>query len=196
MLRIQRDRFVLLVAFMVMGLIGGISPAVATQNADLWQALRFGGHVVLMRHALAPGTGDPDTFTLGDCSTQRILSQEGHEQAARIGDLFRENGIQDAQILSSQWCRCLETARGLALGSVQDLPPLNSFFQDRGNQDRQTRQLTDWLRSADLSRPTVLVTHQVNITALTGLYPQSGEMFFLRVEDTGDLVPIGSIQTQ
>ena len=196
MLRIQRARVALLFAVMMIGLVGVTSPVAANQTGDLWQALRSGGHVVLMRHALAPGTGDPDIFTLGDCSTQRVLSQEGHEQAARIGDLFRANGIQDAQILSSQWCRCLETARGLALGSVQELPPLNSFFQDRGNRDRQTQQLADWLRTADLIQPTVLVTHQVNITALTGLYPQSGEMFFLRVEDTGDLVPIGSIQTR
>lgn len=81
------------------------------ENAVLWSALRGGEHVVLMRHAVAPGTGDPAGFELDDCSTQRNLSERGREQARATGERFRANGVTDAAVYSSQWCRCLETAR-------------------------------------------------------------------------------------
>jgi phosphohistidine phosphatase SixA len=184
------------VAAVLLGALMSASPAYASGDQDLWQSLRSGGHVVLIRHAIAPGTGDPDTFDVNDCSTQRVLSQEGHQQSDRIGTLFRDNGIQAAQVYSSQWCRCLETARGLSLGAVQEMSALNSFFQNRGMQGPQTQALREWLRKAPLTQPTVLVTHQVNITALTGYYPQSGELIFLRVEESGDVVQIGTIQTR
>jgi broad specificity phosphatase PhoE len=87
--------------------------AVASATADdatLWRALASKGHFALLRHAIAPGTGDPPGFTLGDCDTQRNLSAEGRAQAERIGARLRENGIAAARVLSSQWCRCLDTA--------------------------------------------------------------------------------------
>ena len=137
-------------------------------------------HVVVLRHARAPGTGDPAHFRLGDCSTQRNLSEEGRRQAVRIGARLRAAGLAETTVYSSQWCRCLETARLLAVGPVVELPALNSFFQSSDQEEKQNRALRAWVASADLSRPLVIVTHQVNITALTGIFPAEGEILVLR----------------
>ena len=160
-----------------------------------WNGLRAGGHVALIRHALAPGTGDPANFTLGDCGTQRNLSDEGRAQAARIGARFRKEDIASARVFSSQWCRCLETAELLGLGAVEALPILNSFYEQRENEDRQTQALQAWLAEQTLDRPTVLVTHQVNITALTGVFPSSGEMVVVRRSEDGGITVVGTIET-
>jgi phosphohistidine phosphatase SixA len=175
-------------------LLGAPDGLLASQDARLWRALGSNGHVALLRHAIAPGTGDPPEFSIGDCGTQRNLSGQGREQAARIGALIRANGIEAAQIFSSQWCRCLETAQLLGLGPVEALPSLNSFFQSPERQDRQNRALKEWLASQDLERPLVLVTHQVNITALTGVYPTSGELVVIRRSESGEITVLGSIE--
>jgi len=173
------------------------SPPAQASDRDvaLWNALRSGGHIALLRHAIAPGNGDPPEFRLGDCQTQRNLSAQGRDQATRIGELFRAHGIQTAQILSSQWCRCLETARLLGLGPVEERPFLNSFFNDYARREPQTRMFREWLDQQALSEPIVLVTHQVNITALTGVYPGSGELVIVRRSETGDLTVVGTIET-
>jgi phosphohistidine phosphatase SixA len=148
----------------------------------LWEALADGGHVALMRHALAPGTGDPEHFRLDDCSTQRNLDQTGREQARRTGQAFRERGVEIGEVLSSQWCRCLETAELLALGEVEPFPPLNSFFGARERAPDQTEAVRAFLATVDDKGPSlVMVTHQVNITALTGISPRSGEIVVLRL---------------
>ncbi len=149
-------------------------------GSDLSQLVGKADHMVVLRHARAPGTGDPPNFRLGDCSTQRNLSPEGREQSARIGARLRAAGLASTTVHSSQWCRCLETARNLAVGPVVELPALNSFFSFPGRESDQTRALRAWIASADLSRPVVLVTHQVNITALTGIFPAEGEILILR----------------
>ena len=153
----------------------------------LWAALRGGGHVALMRHATAPGVGDPEGFRLGDCSTQRNLSSAGRDEARRIGERFRQQGMAVARVHSSQWCRCLETAQLLGLGEVTAFPGLNSFFRDGAREAAQTAAVRELIK-ASAARPTahagplVLVTHQVNITALSGVYPASGEIVVLRVD--------------
>ena len=167
----------------------------AAEDEALWRALGSGGHVALLRHAIAPGTGDPPDFAIGDCSTQRNLSDSGRGQAARIGARFRQESIESARVLSSQWCRCLETAELLGLGPVEGLPILNSFYERRENQTPQTRALEDWIAEQDLGQPVVLVTHQVNITALTGVFPTSGEMVVIRRTEDGGTVVVGSIET-
>ena len=164
-------------------------------EANLFNALRTGRSFVLLRHAIAPGTGDPENFTLGDCSTQRNLSAAGREQAAAIGELFRANGIDSARLFSSQWCRCRETAVLLNLGVVDELPYLNSFFQRYQQQDFQTRKMKEWLGVQKFERPLVLVTHQVNITALTGFYPSSGELVFASRSAEGHISVLGTIKT-
>lgn len=145
-----------------------------------WQALARGDAVALMRHALAPGTGDPASFDVDDCATQRNLSNAGREQAGRIGEhVSRALGRRDAEVFSSAWCRCLETARLLDLGPPERLPPLDSFFQERARGPEQTAALERWIArriAADDAPPAVLVTHQVNITALADVFPASGEI--------------------
>ena len=165
----------------------------AADEENLWQALRSGGHFALLRHAVAPGTGDPPNFAIGLCATQRNLSDEGRDQARQIGDRFRDNNILSARVFSSQWCRCLETAKLLELGPVEELPALNSFFQHYERRASQTRALKKWLLQQDLSRPLVLVTHQVNITALTGIYPASGELVIVQRTQEGGFDPAGTL---
>jgi broad specificity phosphatase PhoE len=147
---------------------------------ELWQALRSGAAVALMRHAEAPGTGDPAGFRLDDCASQRNLSAAGREQAARLGARFRSNGIAAAEIRSSAWCRCRDTATGLGLGPVQTDSALNSFFETPAAATESTAALRRLIAALPAGKPAVLVSHQVNITALTGIYPRSGEMVVLQ----------------
>lgn len=161
-------------------LLCSLPMAAGAAEPDLKQWVGSADHMVVLRHARAPGTGDPPNFRLGDCSTQRNLSSEGREQAARIGERLRAAGLASTTVYSSQWCRCLETARNLAAGPVVELPALNAFFEASDREHGQTEALRAWIASADLSRPVVLVTHQVNITALTGIFPAEGEMLILR----------------
>jgi phosphohistidine phosphatase SixA len=160
-------------------LLCSLPMAAGAAGPDLRELAVKADHLVVLRHAQAPGTGDPPNFRLGDCSTQRNLSPEGREQAARIGARLRTAGLASTTVYSSQWCRCLETARNLAVGPVVELPALNSFFEASDRERRQTEALRAWIASADLSQPAVLVTHQVNITALTGIVPAEGEILIL-----------------
>lgn len=167
---------------LLFGLLLAISPIASADDSTsmAWQALAQGGHVALIRHALAPGIGDPPGFALERCETQRNLSAQGRQQARELGDAFRERDIEIAAVHSSRWCRSLDTARLLGLGEVVPTPSLDSFFRDRSDADEQTartRQLiAEWDRQATL----VLVTHQVNISALTRSGVGSGEIVVVR----------------
>lgn len=178
-------------------LIGAILTACfslpARADDTLWEALRAGTHVAMMRHALAPGTGDPGNFVVEDCSTQRNLNDVGRRQAEAIGARFRSKGIETAQVYSSRWCRCLETADLLDLGDVTPLPALNSFFQDRSKGPAQTAALKTFLSSRKAGEQIVLVTHQVNITALTDIFPASGEIVVVNVRADGTVDVAGRI---
>ncbi|MEO3865230.1 histidine phosphatase family protein [Rheinheimera fenheensis] len=140
-----------------------------------WALWREGKAVLIMRHTLAPGTGDPAGFVLEDCNTQRNLSSEGRQQAKRWGELLRQQHSGDITLYSSQWCRCVDTGRLMGLTAPTPLPVLNSFFAGRGDGDKQTQALVQRFSTAQTAQPTVLVTHQVNFTALTGIFPRSGE---------------------
>ena len=154
------------------------SSAGQASDEQAWAALREGRAVLLMRHAIAPGTGDPANFQLGDCSTQRNLDQAGREQARRWGALLRAQQITP-QLLSSRWCRAQDPARELGLGSVQALPTLDSFFQTPTAAREQTAQLIAQINAYAMGAPRVMVSHQVNITALTEIFPASGEGLIL-----------------
>ena len=159
------------------------SPTVAAKTEDVWSKLQRGesGYVVMMRHTLAPGIGDPPNFRLSDCSTQRNLSAEGRAQAVRMGEAFRRRNIRVAKILSSQWCRCLETANLMNLGPVEPFEALNSFFSQPRTESKQTAQVRRFIiDNRDTQGVIVLITHQVNITAVTDFVPQSGESVVLR----------------
>ena len=133
------------------------------------------GRVLMLRHALAPGFGDPSNFQLRDCSTQRILDEVGREQSRQIGNAFRNAGLRFEGVYSSQWCRCLETAQLINMGKVQELKGLNSFFQGIVPREATLASLRKFLQ--DLSPdgdPVLLVTHQVTISAITGMGVSSG----------------------
>lgn len=155
-------------------MLAGRPRAVHAEDAA-WDAARRGRAAVLMRHAIAPGIGDPPGFRLGDCATQRLLSEAGRAQSRAVGALLRARGVVSARVLASAWCRCIETAERLGLGAVVIEPVLNSFFADRSTAEAQTAALRGLLRDRAGPRPLVLVTHQVNITALSGIFPASGE---------------------
>ncbi|MDZ7712483.1 MAG: histidine phosphatase family protein [Rhodovibrio sp.] len=169
------------------------TPAAARDGAGAWAALEEPGTVAIMRHARAPGGGDPAGFRLGDCSTQRNLDDAGREQARRIGRAFRDHGIAVDRVLTSQWCRCRDTAELLDLAPVDAFPALNSFFEDRSTRDQQTTAVRDFLADAPDSEKLVLVTHQVNITALTDVFPSSGEVVVIEVGDDGAVDVRGTV---
>lgn len=155
-------------------LLSAVSGAGAQEHAA-WSMLREGRAVLILRHATAPGYADPPGFVLEDCATQRNLDEAGRSEAKRWGDLLRQNGVSSPRILSSRWCRALETARRMALAPVEPVAVLDSFFDRPGQGATQTAALRRLINSLPPEPPVVLVTHQVNITALTGVFPRSGE---------------------
>lgn len=153
-----------------------LSPGAAIAND--WDTLNEPGAVAIMRHALAPGTGDPAHFELGDCSTQRNLNDVGRNQAESLGEALRARGINFAAVWSSEWCRAMDTAEALGIGPVTPVPALNSFFRDPSTREAQTADLLDRLDAAD--GRIMMVTHFVNIRALTGQSAGSGEVLVIR----------------
>lgn len=188
------NSWLLLTRFAVVMMFLTMAATAWSDDSQIWESLKTDGHIALLRHALAPGIGDPSAFQLDDCSSQRNLSDEGRAQAKQIGDRFRENGIAAAEVYSSQWCRCLDTAALLGLGTVKPLEAINSFFQDFERREGQTASLEKWIRSRTLKEPIVLITHQVNITALTGDFAASGELIVVRVPEGAPLEVVGTLQ--
>jgi len=136
------------------------------QDDTLWQALRQGGLFLFMRHANAPGIGDPPNLKVEDCSTQRNLSDLGREQARRMGEEFRRRSIAIASVQSSRWCRCLDTARS-AFGTAEPMELLDSIFTAAERNEPQTRDLRAHLAELPpVAGNRVYVTHAANISAL------------------------------
>jgi len=159
----------------------------------VWDSLRGGGKIVILRHASTePGLGDPPGFRLYDCATQRNLSEAGRAEARRIGAAFVRRAVPVARVLSSRWCRCVETAR-LAFGRVEAWSPLDSFFDDRSREPQQTRAVRTLIAEPFTGGNLILVTHQVNITALTGIVPGTGEMVVLSPEPGGRFTIVGRL---
>ena len=131
--------------------------------------------ILFLRHALAPGFGDPANFDLKDCDTQRNLDAKGRSQASKIGEELRLRNIKFTEILSSQWCRCKETANLLDLGEWKEFAGLNSFFQNYANKDETMALLNHKLKFLDTGL-TLMITHQVVIREVTGKVVSSGGM--------------------
>ena len=150
----------------------------AYANESTWSLLEEGGKIVFIRHAYAPGSGDPDNFVIEDCSTQRNLNQQGIDQSISIGQNFSKRDIPIQQVYSSQWCRCKDTA-SYAFGDYQELSSLNSTFEGkyRQNHQRQMNELKALIASWDDTEGNlILVTHYVIIGGVLGHYPSSGEL--------------------
>jgi phosphohistidine phosphatase SixA len=184
-------RLALSVCAAVLFLVSGMGSPAASEAAA-WQALRA-GTVVLFRHALAPGTGDPVGMRLGDCATQRNLDEAGRAQARRIGEAVRAEGVVVGAVLTSRWCRAAETADLAFPGRAEPKPAFDSLFAERSREPARTvearRILLGWSGPGAL----VVITHQVNITSLTGVVPNSGEGVVLR-QSGDDLVVVGRIK--
>ena len=130
----------------------------------------------MIRHAMAPGNGDPPNFKIGDCSTQRNLDDSGRTQARGIGKWLRANGVKSARIYSSQWCRCLETAKLIDLGSVQELAALNSFYEKVQDREPNLQALNEFISLQPVKGELIiLVTHFVTIGAIADTVVSSGE---------------------
>ena len=167
----------------VLGLLGAAFHAPASAQ-DSWTSVTS-GTVVLFRHALAPGGGDPAGFKLEDCSTQRNLSPEGRAQAQSMGAEFKHRRITVSAVWSSQWCRTRETADLAFPGQRADQPSFNSFFNAREAAVDQTKEAKRLLATWRGPGVLVVVTHQVNITELTGVVPASGEGVVVKPLATG-----------
>jgi phosphohistidine phosphatase SixA len=184
-------RWLFLVASLSLGnLLVGYAFATSVSQTEMIAALKSGGHVLLLRHAqTVPGVGDPPNFKLTDCTTQRNLSEEGRSQAKRIGEALRTQGVAFARTMTSQWCRCKDTA-SLISKSVEDFPPLNSFFDNRGDEPKQSVAVKRRTNTMPVNESWLMVTHQVNVTALTGMSPAMGEGVVVRVVG-GTWAPLG-----
>jgi phosphohistidine phosphatase SixA len=169
---------------------------IAQAAQDPWPAATEDGAIVLVRHATAPGVGDPPNFRLGDCATQRNLSEEGRAEARALGDRMRARGVRVTAVWMSQWCRTRETAR-LAFGDglPHPEPAFNSFFgQSEAGREAQTAKARGLLARWRGPGTLVVVTHQVNIAALTGVNTASAQAVLVRGEPGGTLRVIGSLE--
>jgi broad specificity phosphatase PhoE len=179
-------------AFLVGAAALAVRPA-WPEGADAWRRLRDGKYVVLIRHAATvPGLGDPPGFRLDDCATQRNLSEEGRAHARRIGEKFRAERVRVAAVYTSPWCRCRETAM-LAFGRAEDWAPLSSFFdfphQEPEFTERVKKRIAGYARKPPAGI-VVMVTHNVNIAALSRHSVATGEMVLMRPDGCCDARPV------
>jgi phosphohistidine phosphatase SixA len=178
-------------------LLSFISGAAANSaNSNLWQALKKGDHVVLLRHTeTVPGIGDPPGYKLNDCATQRNLSDVGRQHARAWGKAFAANGVSVGGVFTSVWCRCVDTAK-LAFGRADTWPALNSHFESPQFAALQAEQVKGGIPARmQKGKALVLVTHQVNITAITGLTPAMGEAVVMKFADKTFSV-VGTLKVQ
>ena len=146
-------------------------------NENIVEILKKEDNIIFIRHAIAPGNGDPPNFDILDCSTQRNLSKIGELQALKIGRFFEKNDIKITKVLSSEWCRCKDTAK-IAFGRYETKNFLNSFYDDRfsGNKTKQILDFKKFIRNREYTRNLVLVTHYVVISEILDVATSSGEI--------------------
>ena len=160
-------------------------------RADLLRDLTDGQHVMMIRHANAPGVGDPAGYKLDQCATQRNLGEYGRRQSVAIGQWLADRKVQSAKMFSSAWCRCMDTATLMNKGPVRVEPALGSFFDDMSQRDAQNRALQSLIASnlkAYPKQPLIYVTHHVNIEAFTGQAIGVGDIVVARVTPDGKYV--------
>ena len=158
-----------------------------------WSLAQEGNKIILIRHSLAPGGGDPKGFKINDCKTQRNLNNKGINQSKKIGKLFKKNKVPIDQVFSSQWCRCKDTAK-YAFGDYEEFTALNSTFQSpfNKNESKQLKELYKYVKKWNSKdKNLVLITHYSIITAVTNAAPSSGEI----VITDKDFKVLGTIQT-
>lgn len=170
-------------------------PSPALADEILWSLLKKGGQVVLMRHAVTtPGAGDPPGFRLDDCNTQRNLTDDGRRDAQRVGAEFRARGIVVERVLSSPWCRCVETAN-LAFGKAEISTALSNLFTHPQNRDRQVREMRELINLPQVGNR-VFVSHGATISALTGVSLDTAEMLVVTPQGGGQFVVNGRLSVR
>lgn len=178
------------------GFFGAFSNATWAMETVTLGDLAKPGRLLMLRHAHAPGFGDPSHFKLDDCATQRNLDQHGRSQAQALGKRLAQAGVKHAKVYSSQWCRCLETAQLLNLGPVTPLPALNSFFERPHERDTSLAALRTFLAQLpQTGQPVILVTHQVVVTAFTGAGVGSGGSSLFELNGTGSPRLLGAFES-
>jgi len=142
--------------------------------------LKEGKKIIFIRHAIAPGNGDPDNFKINDCKTQRNLSKDGIKQSKKIGLFFEKNKIKIDKILSSEWCRCKDTAK-IAFKNFETFDALNSFYDEKfaSNEEIQIKNLKKYIKSWESDKNLILVTHFVVISSILNMGTSSGEMIIV-----------------
>jgi broad specificity phosphatase PhoE len=184
-------RAVRLLALVVVVLL--VAPATGATDPKVWALLERGGQVVLIRHAVTtPGVGDPAGMRLDDCATQRNLSDDGRRDARRLGETFRARRIAVDRVLSSPWCRCLETAR-LAFGTAAPWPPLGNLFGRSEARDEHVRQLRTLVGEPRTGGNIVVVSHGSTISALTGVSLGTAESLVVTPQGTGRFTVAGRL---
>ena len=166
-----------LLKFFIIIFISLTTPIKADLYKNLINQLKDGEKLIFIRHAYAPGNGDPAGFNLNDCSTQRNLSEDGKKQAQRIGEFFNKNKIEIDKVLSSEWCRCKETAK-IAFKNYSTNSFLNSFYSSRfsKNKDKQVKAFNNYIKNLESKKNLILVTHYVFISEILNYGPSSGEI--------------------
>ena len=154
-----------------------ISTSNSFSNDKIISKLQSGGNIVFIRHAIAPGNGDPENFKIKDCSTQRNLSEEGINQSKKIGAFFKKNNINIDKVLSSEWCRCKDTAK-YAFKNFETFNALNSFYDEKFYKlkDKQLNDLRKLIKDWEGNKNLILVTHFVVISAILNIGGSSGEI--------------------
>ena len=161
------------------------------QASDLSQKLQSSEYVLLMRHTLAPGIGDPANYSLEDCKTQRNLNSEGKSQAVFVGEWLKKQGVKNAEVHSSVWCRCKDTAALLNFGEYKVEPALASFFDDMSKAKESNLKLQRFIAGKIKSKgdkALIMVTHHVNILEFMGENIASGDMVLAKVNPKGELI--------
>jgi phosphohistidine phosphatase SixA len=182
--------------FLLGALALGAARAAGADDRFPWDELRRGGIVLLIRHASTEGgLGDPPTLRIGDCATQRNLSAKGREEAVRIGERIRREKVPIARVFTSPWCRCRDTAM-LAFGRAEEWEPLSSFFDFPDREAAYTESVKKRVASYASRKPAgnvVMVTHNVNIAALTKLSVATGEIVVVRPDGCCGLRTLGRV---
>lgn len=187
----RRMRFVIFTV--LVGFCGTAGVAGADDATNAWKALRAGGHVALMRHADAPGGfGDPPGFRVDDCATQRNLSEKGRAVAEKIGSRLKREGIAFEKILSSPWCRCIDTAKLLNLGTVETEATFGNVVVLRDQRDALTAGARALIAKWNGLSNLLVVTHGANVAALTTISPASGEIVVVR-GGSSSVEPVGRL---
>ena len=149
----------------------------ANSNDDLQRVLNEGGKLIFIRHGHAPGSGDPDNFDISNCASQRNLNKAGIEQAKTIGNFFLKNHIKTNIVLSSEWCRCKQTAK-YAFKNYETKNFLNSFYDKKflNNKKKQIKELKNYIKNSKKEKNIVFVTHYVVVAELLNIFPEPGEV--------------------